>query len=115
MIERFQPPEDLESSEAPENQTEKKIRGRPFPPGNPGRPVGAKNKTTRLLEQLMADEAPNLIRKVIDRAKGGTRNVLHCVSTVYCPGATADRSTLPCRLSPTHTTSSQPWLRSPPA
>jgi len=76
MIERFRPPEDLEPSEASENQTEKKIRGRPFQPGNPGRPVGAKNKTTRLLEQLMADEAPNLIRKVIDRAKGGNAKCL---------------------------------------
>ena len=76
MIERFRPPEDLEPSEASENQTEKKIRGRPFQPGNPGRPVGAKNKTTRLLKQLMADEAPNLIRKVIDRAKGGNAKCL---------------------------------------
>src|SRR3974377_742839 len=76
MIERFRPPEDLEPSEASENQTEKKIRGRPCQRGNPGRPVGAKNKTTRLLKQLMADEAPNLIRKVIDRAKGGNAKCL---------------------------------------
>ena len=73
VVERFRLVEDLEPT--PENQTEKKIRGRPFQRGNPGRPVGAKNKTTRLLEQLMADEAPNLIRKV-DRAKGGNAKCL---------------------------------------
>jgi hypothetical protein len=49
----------------------KKIRGRPFQPGNPGRPPGAKNKTTRLVEQLLSDEAENLTRKLIELAKNG--------------------------------------------
>jgi len=49
----------------------KKIRGRPFQPGNPGRPPGAKNKTTRLVEQLLSDEAENLTRKLIELAKKG--------------------------------------------
>jgi hypothetical protein len=62
---------DLEPDETPEEQTVKKVRGRPFQPGNPGRPVGAKNKTTRLLEQLVGNEAEKLVRKGIDRALGG--------------------------------------------
>jgi hypothetical protein len=40
-------------------------------PGNPGRPPGAKNKTTRLVEQLLSDEAENLTRKLIELAKNG--------------------------------------------
>ena len=76
MTKIYRAVKELEPGEMTQNQTEKKIRGRPFQPGNPGRPIGAKNKTTRLLEQLMADEAPNLIRKVIDRAKGGNTKCL---------------------------------------
>ena len=69
MTERYRA--DLEPNEAPEEQTAQKVRGRPFQPGNPGRPVGAKNKTTRLLEQLVGNEAEKLVRKGIDRALGG--------------------------------------------
>ena len=69
MTERYRA--DLEPDETPEEQTVKKVRGRPFQPGNPGRPVGAKNKTTRLLEQLVGNEAEKLVRKGIDRALGG--------------------------------------------
>jgi len=54
-------------------QSTKKVRGRPFRPGNPGRPPGAKTKTTRLMEQLMEGEAETLTRKVIDNA--GSDNV----------------------------------------
>jgi hypothetical protein len=48
-----------------------KVRGRPFEPGNPGRPPGSKNKATRLIEQLMADEATAIGRKLIERALNG--------------------------------------------
>jgi hypothetical protein len=34
-----------------------KARGRPFQPGNPGRPAGSKNKVTHLIEQLADEEA----------------------------------------------------------
>lgn len=40
--------------------------------GNPaGRPHGAKNKTTIMVEQLMADDAGEIVRSVIDMAKRG--------------------------------------------
>ena len=35
----------------------RKPRGRPFKPGNPGRPPGSKNKVTRALEQLAEGQA----------------------------------------------------------
>ena len=54
-----------------EEKTLKKIRGRPFRPGNPGRPPGSKNQTTRLVEQLVADEAEMITRKLIALALAG--------------------------------------------
>jgi hypothetical protein len=54
-----------------ENEPEKKVRGRPFPPGNPGRPRGAKNRTTRLIEQMIEGEAESLTRKLLDLALAG--------------------------------------------
>ena len=70
MSGRYRPRLTLEPNKA-EVETPKKIRGRPFQPGNPGRPLGSKNRTTRLLEQLMADEGEKLTRKVIDLALAG--------------------------------------------
>jgi hypothetical protein len=52
-------------------QPKKRIRGRPFQPGNCGRPRGAKNRTTRLIEELVGNEAENLTRKAIQRALTG--------------------------------------------
>src|SRR5262249_43325991 len=48
---------------------ERKVRGRPFKPGNPGRPRGSKNKITQIVEQLA--EAEELIQKVWKLARAG--------------------------------------------
>jgi hypothetical protein len=57
-----------------------KARGRPFPRGNSGRPLGAKNKTTRFLEELVEGEGEKLIHKLLERALGGDpRCLLYCV------------------------------------
>jgi hypothetical protein len=48
-----------------------KARGRPFQPGNPGRPPGARNRTTRLVEHLVDGEAEKIARKLIELATGG--------------------------------------------
>jgi hypothetical protein len=48
-----------------------KVRGRPFQPGNPGRPLGAKNRTTRLVEELVEGDAEKIARKLIELATGG--------------------------------------------
>jgi hypothetical protein len=49
----------------------RKPRGRPFKPGNPGRPPGARNKTTLVLEQLAEGQAEQLIKKVLELAQAG--------------------------------------------
>src|SRR5262245_39542166 len=49
----------------------KKIRGRPFQPGNPGRPPGSKNRTTRLLEELVAGDGEKLAQKAVELALAG--------------------------------------------
>jgi hypothetical protein len=49
----------------------RKSRGRPFQPGNPGRPPGAKNRTTLIVEQLAEGQAEELVQKVIELAQAG--------------------------------------------
>lgn len=46
-------------------------RGRPFQPGNPGRPRGARHKSTVLAEKLMGDDVENVVKAVIDAARSG--------------------------------------------
>ena len=49
----------------------RKVRGRPFEPGNPGRPAGSKNKTTRILEQLVEGQTEHLVQKAVEMAQAG--------------------------------------------
>jgi hypothetical protein len=73
MAERLRPKLKSPPSEPP-------ARGRPFKPGNPGRPPGSKNKTTKILEELLDGEAENLTRTLIDLAKKGERrSLLYCM------------------------------------
>jgi hypothetical protein len=46
-------------------------RGKPFQAGNPGKPKGARHKTTLAIEALLDGEAEELTRVAIDRAKEG--------------------------------------------
>ena len=46
-------------------------RGRPFAPGNPGRPKGSRHKITRAVESLLEGEAEALTRKAVEAALGG--------------------------------------------
>ena len=46
-------------------------RGRPFQPGNPGRPRGARHKTTLAMEALLAGEGEALTRKAVEMALAG--------------------------------------------
>jgi hypothetical protein len=57
----------------------KKPRGRPFKPGNPGRPPGSKNKTTRMAEQLVEGQAEQLVQKVLELAQAGNVAALRMV------------------------------------
>jgi len=47
------------------------VRGRPFKPGNPGRPPGSKNRVTQMLEQLAEGQAEQLYQKVLKGALAG--------------------------------------------
>ena len=49
----------------------KNTPGRPFETGNPGRPKGARNKTTMAAEALLDGEAEGLTRKAIELALEG--------------------------------------------
>ena len=46
-------------------------RGRPFQPGNPGRPKGARHRTTLAIEALLEGEHTKLTRKAIEMALQG--------------------------------------------
>jgi hypothetical protein len=66
----------------PSNALERpsKVRGRPFQPGNPGRPPGSKNQLTRLVEQLVDNDAEKLTRKMIQLALAGdVRCLQYCL------------------------------------
>jgi uncharacterized protein DUF5681 len=63
---------------------EKTAAGR-FAPGNPGRPKGAKNKTTRAVEELMVDEAEAIGRKCIEKALEGDGTALRLVMERIAP------------------------------
>jgi len=54
-------------------------RGRPFENGNPGRPRGARNKTTVTLEQLLDGQAEAIVAKVIEKALDGDRMAMRLV------------------------------------
>src|SRR5215218_4900464 len=47
----------------------RKTRGRPFRPGNPGRPKGARNKTTLAVDALLDGEAEAITRTAVEMAK----------------------------------------------
>ena len=49
----------------------RKVRGRPFKQGNPGRPPGSKNKVTEILEQLAEGQAEQIFQKVSELAQAG--------------------------------------------
>ena len=51
-------------------------RGRPFAPGNPGRPKGARHKVSRAVEMLLEGEAEALTRKAVEAALGGDMTAL---------------------------------------
>ena len=46
-------------------------RGRPFKPGNPGKPKGARNKATLAVEKLLDGQAEALTKRAIEAALAG--------------------------------------------
>ena len=57
----------------------RKSRGRPFKPGNPGRPLGSKNRVTQTLEQLAEGQAEQLFEKLRELAQAGDVSCLRWI------------------------------------
>ena len=51
-------------------------RGRPFPPGNPGKPKGTRHKATQAIQALLDGEGEALTRKAIELALAGDATAL---------------------------------------
>jgi len=59
-----------DSTTEPRNPA-KKTRGRPFEPGNPGKPPGAKRRYTQMAEKMMADATEDVVAAVLAAARDG--------------------------------------------
>ena len=57
----------------------RKPRGRPFQSGNPGRPLGSKNKSAVMLRSLVSNEGEQIIRTLIRKALDGDSAALRLV------------------------------------
>jgi hypothetical protein len=61
-------------------------RGRPFEPGNAGRPLGARNRAIVAAEALLDGEAEALTRKAIEAALAGDTTALRlCIDRIIPP------------------------------
>ncbi len=68
-----------------------------FRPGNPGRPLGARNKATMAALALLEGEAEALTRKAVELAKTGDTVALKLVLDRLLPKGRAIRLDLPLR------------------
>jgi hypothetical protein len=70
----------------PSRNNAEKTRGRPFEPGNPGRPQGSRNKATIVAEMLLDGEANKLTRKAIELALAGDVTAIRlCLDRIVPP------------------------------
>lgn len=61
-------------------------RGRPFAPGNQGKPKGTRHRITRIAEELLDGEAEALTRKAIELALDGDPMALRlCLERILPP------------------------------
>lgn len=61
-------------------------RGKPFQPGNPGKPRGARHRTTLAIEALLEGEHESLTRKAIELALEGDTTALRlCLDRLAPP------------------------------
>jgi hypothetical protein len=79
-----------------------KRRGRPFAPGNPGRPKGARNQITVLAEGLLNAEVEAVVRSVIEAAKAGDMTAARIIldRVVPVPKGRPVRFELPTSVAP---------------
>lgn len=73
-------------SEQPPRKNATKTRGRPFAPGNPGKPKGSRHKATLAAEALLDGEAEALTRKAVELASAGDTTALRlCLERLVPP------------------------------
>ena len=61
------------------------VRGRPFADGNPGRPRGAKNKSTTIVRAMLAGEIEQIVRTAIEQAKDGNADMIKLCLKSFMP------------------------------
>ena len=85
-------------------------RGRPFPPGNAGKPKGARSRVTRAMEDLLEGEAEALTRRAVEMALAGDAVALRLCMDRLLPALRErpDRNQFACP-------DGSPRTRSPPA
>jgi hypothetical protein len=70
----------------PSRKSAGNARGRPFPPGNPGKAKGTRNRATVAAESLLDGEAEALTRKAIGMALAGDGIALRlCLDRIIPP------------------------------
>ncbi|MET0240207.1 MAG: DUF5681 domain-containing protein [Sphingobium sp.] len=71
----------------PRNPSDKsRQRGRPFKPGNPGKPKGARSRVTRAIEELLEGQHEQLTQAAIDKAlEGDTVALRLCLDRIAPP------------------------------
>lgn len=84
-------------------------RGRPFEPGNPGKPIGTRNRATAAAAALRDGEAEGLTRKAIDMAREGDTVALR-----ICLERPADRTPRDHRNRRPRTANLPHWKRKEP-
>lgn len=60
-------------------------RGRPFGPGNPGKPKGARHRVTVLAEKLMEGATESVVQSVLAAAQGGDMTAARLVLERIAP------------------------------
>jgi hypothetical protein len=63
----------------PPRKSARNTRGKPFQPGNAGKPKGTRNKATLALEALLDGEAEAITRKAIEMALDGDTTAMRLV------------------------------------
>lgn len=67
------------------NAAETPPRGRPFAPGNPGRPKGSRNRISRLVENLIEADGEAIAKAAISRALDGDGALLRALLDRLAP------------------------------
>jgi hypothetical protein len=77
--------EDPTATSPRNNATETPPRGRPFAPGNPGRPKGSRHRITRLVENLIKADGEAIAGAAIKRALDGDGALLRALLDRLAP------------------------------